>query len=232
MAFKQSHTFKTTNSITQSNQETMNLSLVDLKIDEIIDILLLHPEIEAPPENYRGLAEYLTKFKLQISQNSLESIFSMINTFEINRELLEERPKDTSEFSEYYEFFDESEDEGTTFYAIEDKVEELICMTKGFKGRRYKCLCIALIFHQNSLLQSQMPEWKTIGETDQPSTEEFIESEGSEEYWDGETDREEYNSLETQGMLNEMEYIKRQGEYSMLTPVEHRVVLGLIMRVI
>lgn len=76
-----------------------NLSLVKVKIDEIIDILLLHPETEAPPENYRELAEYLTRFKLQNSQNSLESIFSMINTFEINRELLEEDPEATGEES-------------------------------------------------------------------------------------------------------------------------------------
>jgi hypothetical protein len=72
-----------------------NLSLVKVKIDEIIDILLLHPETEAPPENYRELAEYLTRFKLQNSQNPLESIFSMINTFEINRELLKEEPEAT-----------------------------------------------------------------------------------------------------------------------------------------
>jgi hypothetical protein len=72
-----------------------NLYVVKVKIDEIIDILLLHPETEAPPENYRELAEYLMRFKLQNSQNPLESIFSMINTFEINRELLEEEPEKT-----------------------------------------------------------------------------------------------------------------------------------------
>jgi hypothetical protein len=41
-----------------------------------------------------------------------------------------------------------------------------------------------------------------------------------------------YRALETQGMLDEMEWLKEQGEYSILTPVEHRVVLGLIMQVI
>jgi hypothetical protein len=34
-----------------------------------------------------------------------------------------------------------------------------------------------------------------------------------------------YRALETQGMLDEMEWLKEQGEYSILTPVEHRVVL-------
>jgi hypothetical protein len=60
-----------------------NLSTVDLKIKEIIDILLLHPEVEAPPENYRELGEHLVKFKLQNSQDSLEGIFSMVSTFEV-----------------------------------------------------------------------------------------------------------------------------------------------------
>ncbi len=83
-----------------------NLSLVDVKISEIIDILQFHPEIEAPPENYRELGEHLARFKLRNSCDSLESIRSMINTFEINREL--EEPEDTSESLEYRELFDES----------------------------------------------------------------------------------------------------------------------------
>jgi hypothetical protein len=72
-----------------------NLSVVKVKIDEIIDILLLHPETEAPPEKYRELGEHLARFKLQNSQDSLGAIRSMINTFEINRELLEEEPEGT-----------------------------------------------------------------------------------------------------------------------------------------
>jgi hypothetical protein len=66
-----------------------NLSVVDLKINEIIDILMLHPESEALPENYRELGEHLARFKLQNSQDSLRAIRSMINTLEINRELEE-----------------------------------------------------------------------------------------------------------------------------------------------
>jgi hypothetical protein len=49
-----------------------NLSTVDLKIDEIIDILHLHPEAQGLPENYRELGEHLAKFK-------------MVSTFEVNR---------------------------------------------------------------------------------------------------------------------------------------------------
>jgi hypothetical protein len=72
-----------------------NLSLVKVKIDEIIDILQLHPETEAPPEKYRELGEHLVRFKLQNSEDPLGAIRSMINTFEINRELLEEEPEET-----------------------------------------------------------------------------------------------------------------------------------------
>jgi hypothetical protein len=75
-----------------------NLSLVDVKISEIIDILQLHPEIEAPPENYKELGEQLMRFKLQNSQDPLGAVRSMISTFEGNRDVLEEG----------YEFFDES----------------------------------------------------------------------------------------------------------------------------
>jgi hypothetical protein len=114
-----------------------NLSLVKVKIDEIIDILQLHPETEAPPENYRELGEHLVRFKLQNSEDPLGAIRSMINTFEINRELLEEEPEET----------------------------------------------------------------------------------GGESF-----DDDEYIALETQGMLDEM-------EYSTLTPVEYRVFLGLAMQI-
>jgi hypothetical protein len=78
-----------------------NLSVVDLKISEIIDVLLLHPEAEAPPENYRELGEHLARFKLQNSQDSLGEMRSMISTFEGNREVLKED----------YEFIDESSGE-------------------------------------------------------------------------------------------------------------------------
>jgi hypothetical protein len=71
-----------------------NLSLVALKIDEIIDILLFHPEAEVPPE-YQELGEYLARFKLQNSPDSLELMRSMISTFEINKEILEEEPEET-----------------------------------------------------------------------------------------------------------------------------------------
>jgi hypothetical protein len=81
------------------------LSLVDSKVNEIIDILLLHPESEAPPENYRELGEHLARFKLQNSQDSLGAVRSMINAFEINREFLEESPKATGR-----EFFDDDEE--------------------------------------------------------------------------------------------------------------------------
>jgi predicted DNA-binding transcriptional regulator AlpA len=73
------------------------LSLVDSKVSEIIDILLLHPESEAPPHNYRELGEHLARFKLQNSQDSLGAMRSMINAFEGNREVEED-----------YKFFDES----------------------------------------------------------------------------------------------------------------------------
>lgn len=178
-----------------------NLSLADSKISEIIDALLLHHESEAPPENYRELGEHLVRFKLQNSPDSLELMDLMINTFEANREELEEDSEffdesggepDNGNFSEGEEFIEYSsepeflrEDEDAVFYAIEDKVEELICMVKGSEDRRYRCLCIALIFHQNDLLQSQMPEWKTIEESEQPSTEEFTDFEGSENLWGG-----------------------------------------------
>jgi hypothetical protein len=66
-----------------------DLSTVDLKISEIIDVLLLHPESEVPPEHYKELGEHLVRFKLQNSQDSLGAIRSMISTFEINREVLE-----------------------------------------------------------------------------------------------------------------------------------------------
>jgi hypothetical protein len=150
------------------------LSLVDLKVNEIIDILLLHPESEAPPENYRELGEHLAKFKLQNSQDSLGAMRSMINAFEGNRSF--------------------SGGEDRNFYEIEDKVEELICRVKGDLGRRYKCLCIALIFHQNDLLASMMPEWKNLSanESDEFCEEDIDESGGepdNEEFWDGEPEK-------------------------------------------
>jgi hypothetical protein len=73
-----------------------NLSTVDLKISEIIDILMLHPEAAVPPE-YQELGEHLARFKLQNSADPLELMRSMISTFEINREVEED-----------YEFIDES----------------------------------------------------------------------------------------------------------------------------
>jgi hypothetical protein len=66
------------------------LLTVDLKISEIIDILLLHPEAEAPPHNYRELGEHLAIFKLQNSQDSLGAIRSIINAFEDNGEPLDD----------------------------------------------------------------------------------------------------------------------------------------------
>jgi hypothetical protein len=151
---------------------------VDLKIDEIIDILLLHPETEVP-ENYRELGEHLARFKLQKSQNPLESMFSMINNFE------------------YYELFDESDGEPDNGELWDGSPEET--------GGSY------------SNDESFFAEFgdKTHGGITMIDAEEL-----------------RYRALETQGMLDEMEWLKEQGEYSILTPVEHRVVLGLIMQVI
>jgi hypothetical protein len=110
-----------------------NLSLVDLKIDEIIGILLLHPEVEAPPENYRELGEHLVKFKLQNSQDSLEDIFSMVSTFEVNRGRSEEflaleddEPWDEEDIDESggepdnEEFWDEEPEETSGAYSDDE----------------------------------------------------------------------------------------------------------------
>jgi hypothetical protein len=114
-----------------------NLSTVDLKIKEIIDILLLHPEVEAPPENYRELGEHLVKFKLQNSQDSLEDIFSMVSTFEVNRGRSEEfvameddEPWDEEDIDESggepdnEEFWDEEPEETSGAYS-DDEAEHL-----------------------------------------------------------------------------------------------------------
>lgn len=138
------------------------LSMVDSKISEIITIIMLQPEFKAP-DNYRDLAEYLVRFNLQKAPDPLESIRSMVATFESNR---------GSEEEEAYNI-------------------------------------------------------------------EF----GSESQFLPEQD-EAYRELETQGMLDEMEWRKNQGVEgnlafdkiqeeclgSTLTPVEHNVVLGLILQ--
>ncbi len=92
-----------------------DLSTVDLKISELIDILLLHFEAEAPPEDYRELAEFLTRFKLQNSPDPLELMRLMINTFEINKEFLEEEPEDTNDLEGSEEFYGEPEETGGSY---------------------------------------------------------------------------------------------------------------------
>jgi hypothetical protein len=207
-----------------------DLSTVDLKINEIIDILMLHPEAEAPPENYRELGEHLARFKLQNSRDSLEDIFSMVSTFEVNR------------------------DEDRNFHEIEDKVEELICRVKGLhEDRRYKCLCIALIFHQNDLLQSQMPEWESLSESDEFYEEGDIDESGGEpdngepeetggSYSDDESFFNEFGDkpLDDEAEClsahyNQKYYKERENSFSCshstLTAVENNVVLGLIIQI-
>jgi hypothetical protein len=92
------------------------LSMVNSKINEIITILMLQPEFEAP-DNYRDLAEYLVRFNLQKSPDPLESIFSMVATFESNRDMLEEDEED-------YEFFDESGGEPDNGDFLREGLEE------------------------------------------------------------------------------------------------------------